>query len=444
MSDLVTLADPTSPYSFLNYLKETGPAVLVLHPRELLPAAHRVQRLLPLGRRASSTALRFGRDGHRRRVRRTSAVRRARRAPGRPTAPATSCSAPAPRRTSRRPAGAWAATASTTRDYLPAQGGAPGEEGASPSSAAARARRRSTTTCSRRSTTTATQLNWVTRSPRFFPLEYTKLTLEMTSPEYMDYFHALPRADPRPTSRPSQNEPLQGHRRGADRRHLRPALPQEPSAARSRTRLLTNTALHSARLRRDDGTYTLGLRQEEQEQDFDLDTEGLVLATGYRYARARLPRADRGPDRAGTSRAASTWPATTRIDTTGRGVFLQNAELHTHGFVSPDLGMARVPQLVHHPRAARPRALPDREDRSPSRSSGRRMAVVMSLFTVRPVDPPPTPSCCTAGSPTPRRRFWMMQDADARATSSAEYTRDRRLTRTTTPSSACTTASPPS
>ena len=36
------------------------------------------------------------------------------------------------------------------------------------------------------------QLNWVTRSGRFFPLEYTKLTLEMTSPEYVDYFHGLP------------------------------------------------------------------------------------------------------------------------------------------------------------------------------------------------------------------------------------------------------------
>lgn len=35
------------------------------------------------------------------------------------------------------------------------------------------------------------QLNWVTRSPRFFPLEYSKLTLEMTSPEYIDYFHNL-------------------------------------------------------------------------------------------------------------------------------------------------------------------------------------------------------------------------------------------------------------
>ncbi|MBU0836041.1 MAG: lysine N(6)-hydroxylase/L-ornithine N(5)-oxygenase family protein, partial [Gammaproteobacteria bacterium] len=30
------------------------------------------------------------------------------------------------------------------------------------------------------------QLNWITRAPRFFPLEYTKLTLEMTSPEYID------------------------------------------------------------------------------------------------------------------------------------------------------------------------------------------------------------------------------------------------------------------
>ena len=38
------------------------------------------------------------------------------------------------------------------------------------------------------------ELNWVTRSGRFFPLEYTKLTLEMTSPDYVDYFHALPEA----------------------------------------------------------------------------------------------------------------------------------------------------------------------------------------------------------------------------------------------------------
>ena len=35
-------------------------------------------------------------------------------------------------------------------------------------------------------------LVWATRSERYFPLEYTKLTLEMTSPEYIDHFHGLP------------------------------------------------------------------------------------------------------------------------------------------------------------------------------------------------------------------------------------------------------------
>ncbi len=28
------------------------------------------------------------------------------------------------------------------------------------------------------------------------------------------------------------------------------------------------------------------------------------------------------------------------IDVTGQGIYVQNAELHTHGFVTPDLGMA--------------------------------------------------------------------------------------------------------
>ena len=35
-------------------------------------------------------------------------------------------------------------------------------------------------------------VEWLTRSPRFFPLEYTKPTLEMTSPDYVDHFTSLP------------------------------------------------------------------------------------------------------------------------------------------------------------------------------------------------------------------------------------------------------------
>src|SRR5699024_526757 len=38
----------------------------------------------------------------------------------------------------------------------------------------------------------APRVHWVPRSERFFPMEYTKLTLEMTSPEYTDLHRALP------------------------------------------------------------------------------------------------------------------------------------------------------------------------------------------------------------------------------------------------------------
>ncbi len=35
-------------------------------------------------------------------------------------------------------------------------------------------------------------LAWITRSPRFFQMENTKLTLELISPDYTNYFYDLP------------------------------------------------------------------------------------------------------------------------------------------------------------------------------------------------------------------------------------------------------------
>ena len=36
------------------------------------------------------------------------------------------------------------------------------------------------------------KLHWFTRSTCFFPIDYSKLTLEMSTPDYIDYFYALP------------------------------------------------------------------------------------------------------------------------------------------------------------------------------------------------------------------------------------------------------------
>jgi lysine N6-hydroxylase len=181
------------------------------------------------------------------------------------------------------------------------------------------------------------QLNWVTRSPRFFPLEYTKLTLEMTSPDYIDYFRALPEE-----TRYRLEKQQKGLFKGINSElidSIFDLLYQKDVTGGGRpvpTRLLTNSSLNSARY--EDGRYTLGLHQDEQDKDFEIETEGLVLATGYHYQPLAFldPVRDRirfdGHGRFDVARNYS-------IDTTGRGIFLQNAGVHTHSITSPDLGM---------------------------------------------------------------------------------------------------------
>ncbi|MGW1910747.1 lysine N(6)-hydroxylase/L-ornithine N(5)-oxygenase family protein [Streptomyces sp. NPDC002076] len=181
------------------------------------------------------------------------------------------------------------------------------------------------------------QLNWVTRSPRFFPLEYTKLTLEMTSPDYIDYFRALPEE-----TRYRLEKQQKGLFKGINSDlidSIFDLLYQKDVESGDRpvpTRLLTNSSLTRARY--ENGSYTLGFHQDEQDKDFEIRTEGLLLATGYHYEPPAFltPIRDRlrfdGHGRFDVARNYA-------IDVTGRGVFLQNAAVHTHSITSPDLGM---------------------------------------------------------------------------------------------------------
>ncbi|MFD8383916.1 lysine N(6)-hydroxylase/L-ornithine N(5)-oxygenase family protein [Streptomyces sp. NPDC059679] len=188
------------------------------------------------------------------------------------------------------------------------------------------------------------RLDWITRSPRFFPLEYTKLTLEMTSPEYVDYFYGLP-AHTRERLNTSQKNLYKGINSDLinaifDLLYIKNRRGPCP------TRLMTNTVLRQASYESADGSpaggsYALGLRQEEQGQDFTLTTQGLILATGYRHQVPEFlaPVRDRiAWDEAGRFAVARDYSINTA--TAGREIYVQNAELHTHGFVTPDLGMA--------------------------------------------------------------------------------------------------------
>lgn len=183
------------------------------------------------------------------------------------------------------------------------------------------------------------ELTWVTRSPRFFPLEYTKLTLEMTSPEYTSYFHALPQ--------PTRDQLLHEQRglykgiSGDLVDAIYDTLYRKQVTAPVPTRLLTNTALVDASFDPVEEEFTLDLRHVETATSGVLRTEHLVLATGYaaKVPEFLRPVADR-----------IRWDARGRfdvgrdyaVDHGQRDLFVQNAEVHTHGIVAPDLGMGAM------------------------------------------------------------------------------------------------------
>ncbi|MBY8870265.1 SidA/IucD/PvdA family monooxygenase [Micromonospora sp. PLK6-60] len=335
LADLVTLADPTSPYSFLRYLKETGRLYPFYIRESFFPlraeysaycrwAAAQLPHL-----RFRHTVTRVEYDG----------------TDDRYVVRADTPDGPVSHRARRLVLGTG------TRPYLPPACAGLGGDLIHNSRylahrEALRATRSITVVGSGQSAAEiyhdllgdidryGYQLTWVTRSPRFFPLEYTKLTLEMTSPDYVDYFHALP--EPTRYRLESAQQPLF---KGIDAdliNDIYDTLYAKSLPGPVPTRLLTNTELVDAAY--DGGRYRLGLRHTEQDRALTLDTEGLVLATGYhhRVPEFLAPVRDRLRfDAHGRLDVARNYS----VDHTGRDVFLQNGGTHTHSITSPDLGM---------------------------------------------------------------------------------------------------------
>lgn len=188
------------------------------------------------------------------------------------------------------------------------------------------------------------ELTWLTRSPRFFPMEYTKLTLEMTSPEWSSYFQALPgvrRAEVQ-AGQAALSKGISSDTINAifDELYRREAL------GGVETTLLTATEVRAAQW--DGERFLLDLHHTEQDVAGRMTTESLVLATGYATSvpsfldpvRDRLRLDERGRYAASPTFAVSTSP------TIGDDVFVQNGEEHTHGFVAPDLGMGALRNSV--------------------------------------------------------------------------------------------------
>ncbi|MFK3984715.1 lysine N(6)-hydroxylase/L-ornithine N(5)-oxygenase family protein [Micromonospora sp. NPDC050397] len=182
------------------------------------------------------------------------------------------------------------------------------------------------------------RVRWLTRSPAFAPMEYSKLGLEHFTPDYTAYFRDLPEST-RDALVPAQWQLYKAiSAETIDEIHT---LLYERSVGgeRPEVSLTANVAIEAARATADG--YLLSCRETRQDRAFELRTERVVLATGYAARRPALldPLVDLVDwDQRGRYRVDGDYRVTLAPEVSG-SLFVQNAELHTHGVGTPDLGL---------------------------------------------------------------------------------------------------------
>ncbi|HET8962539.1 MAG TPA: SidA/IucD/PvdA family monooxygenase, partial [Chitinophagales bacterium] len=180
-------------------------------------------------------------------------------------------------------------------------------------------------------------LNWFTRSPRFFPMEYAKLTHEFTSPDYIRYFYSLA-GDQKEKVLKGQDVLYKGMNIQLINSIYDVLYNNELNENKRNIRLNTNCELRDI-VKINNNEIQLRLYHQEQEKEFFWHTDSLILSTGYCF---------QPPSFLDKIKNRIQWDHKNRfavnknysIDRNGNEIFVLNAELHTHGFLAPDLGMA--------------------------------------------------------------------------------------------------------
>lgn len=183
------------------------------------------------------------------------------------------------------------------------------------------------------------RLRWLTRTPAFAPMEYSKLGLEHFTPAYTAYFRELAE-DARGDLLPRQWQLYKAisadtiadiHELLYDR-GIGGSWPEE-------IELRPCTVVEAAQSDRD--AVLLRCHERRQDRRFEVRTDAVVLATGYapRHPECIEPLnglLHRGPDQRLVVDALNRVALAPEV--TGR-LYVQNAEMHTHGVGAPDLGL---------------------------------------------------------------------------------------------------------
>ena len=180
-------------------------------------------------------------------------------------------------------------------------------------------------------------VSWLTRTAAFTPLDYSKLVLEMTTPSYVDYFHAL---DERVRDQLVKDQ--WRHYKGISSETLEDIhdllYARDLSAAPAELQVGVGVVSAVARA---DG-LELTMLHADSGKTFQHTTGAVVAATGYRNR--PLPFMSGLQDHIQHD-AARRWVIKRNHSVQGAlegRLFVANADLHSHGVAAPDLGIGAV------------------------------------------------------------------------------------------------------
>jgi lysine N6-hydroxylase len=209
----------------------------------------------------------------------------------------------------------------------------------------------------------AERIHWLARTEAFAPMEYSKLGLEHFTPDYTRYFHALPE-HVRGELLPRQWQLHKGIDSATiaaihDELYRRTLHGGWPDAVLT-PGVTVRTAGRVATTR-----VELHLEHTQQATRSRLTTDAVILATGYRERRVDRILAGIDPytrrDSAGRPRVDQHHRLVLDPSVTGT-IYVQNGERHTHGVGAPDLGLAawRSASILNHLTGDEPYPLPRR------------------------------------------------------------------------------------
>ncbi|MGP4070070.1 lysine N(6)-hydroxylase/L-ornithine N(5)-oxygenase family protein [Halobacillus sp. B29] len=188
-------------------------------------------------------------------------------------------------------------------------------------------------------------LEWYTRSPGFFPMEYSKLGLEYFSPDYIDFFYQLPQVkkDQLLNEQDLLYKGISSETIAEIYDHL-----YERTVGNADPGIHLQAMTELKEIEQQGQNFRLNGYQKVTGEPVEVEADVVILGTGYQ---PRVPAFFKEMkeaiiwDEQGRFVVNKGYDLATRLQTQGQ-IFIQNGELHTHGVGAPDLGLGAYRNAV--------------------------------------------------------------------------------------------------